>query len=260
MIKSVIRNEIDVVFDVTSENERVTQFLAQKYDLDTKPSSVDAKPSADGTSGLHDTIQALRKRIDEKNKRIDDLCVLIESFEPIPGMNSVKFKSLVEGNQDDDTIDFRDSKIVSLAKKSHRLTMLLNKERAEKEEANRLIIQLKEESQKLQQMAANSHTESRKETKGYGRNEVAQNAQLDDQAANIKLASELKDAKRQIDELKRKLTQLSEENRSLTRALAREIGEGVTVEQAVDGGWRGRAQQIIMLKSKVSGDPFVEAQ
>lgn len=29
------------------------------------------------------------------------------------------------------------------------------------------------------------------------------------------------------------------------------FAEGVTVEQAVDDGWRGRAQQIVMLKNKV---------
>ncbi len=44
---------------------------------------------------------------------------------------------------------------------------------------------------------------------------------------------------------------MSEEVKTLTRALANEVGDGVTLEQAVDGGWRGRAQQIIMLKSKV---------
>lgn len=41
-----------------------------------------------------------------------------------------------------------------------------------------------------------------------------------------------------------------EESKQLSRALSREIGEGVALEDAVSGGWRGRAQQIIMLKNK----------
>lgn len=39
--------------------------------------------------------------------------------------------------------------------------------------------------------------------------------------------------------------------KKLTRALTKELGEGVSIEQAVDEGWRGRAQTIVMLKSKV---------
>ena len=65
------------------------------------------------------------------------------------------------------------------------------------------------------------------------------------------LNRDIKENNKHIDELKRKLTMATEENKQLSRALTREVGEGVTLEQAVSGGWRGRAQQIIMLKNKV---------
>lgn len=68
------------------------------------------------------------------------------------------------------------------------------------------------------------------------------------------LNRDVKEGGKQIDELKRKLAQSVDEAKQLSRALAREIGEGVTLEDAVNGGWRGRAQQIIMLKNKVSSN------
>ena len=44
------------------------------------------------------------------------------------------------------------------------------------------------------------------------------------------------------------------EKDKLTRALARELGDETPVSKAVDGGgdWRGRAQQISLLKAKVN--------
>jgi predicted RNase H-like nuclease (RuvC/YqgF family) len=72
------------------------------------------------------------------------------------------------------------------------------------------------------------------------------------QAETIKsLKKELAESNKTVDELKHKLYLQSEENKTLKGTLARELGEGVTVEQAVEGNWRGRAQQILMLKAKI---------
>lgn len=52
----------------------------------------------------------------------------------MPGVDPEKIRRAYEADKDGDInnldVDFRDSKIVSLAKKCHRLQMLLNKERA----------------------------------------------------------------------------------------------------------------------------------
>jgi hypothetical protein len=51
--------------------------------------------------------------------------------------------------------------------------------------------------------------------------------------------------------MRRKNLQLHDDNKKLERTLAKEIGEGRDVELAQSEGWRGRSQQIVMLKSKV---------
>ena len=68
---------------------------------------------------------------------------------------------------------------------------------------------------------------------------------------NAQLRKDLAAANKTVEELRRKVAKATDESKGLAQALAREVGEGVTLEQAVDGGWRGRAQQIIMLKSKI---------
>lgn len=44
------------------------------------------------------------------------------------------------------------------------------------------------------------------------------------------------------------------ERDKLTRALAKEVGEDIPISRVVDGGgdWRGRAQQITLLKAKIT--------
>ncbi len=44
------------------------------------------------------------------------------------------------------------------------------------------------------------------------------------------------------------------ERDKLTRALAKEVGEETPISRIVDGGgdWRGRAQQITLLKAKIN--------
>ena len=68
---------------------------------------------------------------------------------------------------------------------------------------------------------------------------------------NSQLRKDLAASNRTVEELRRKVAKATDEAKSLSQALTREVGDGVTLEQAVDGGWRGRAQQIIMLKSKI---------
>ena len=60
-------------------------------------------------------------------------CETGKALEPMPGLDPDKIRRAYDADKDDlnnSEIDFRDSKIVALAKKSHKLQMLLNKERA----------------------------------------------------------------------------------------------------------------------------------
>lgn len=70
-------------------------------------------------------------------------------------------------------------------------------------------------------------------------------------------SSVLSEGKKQYEELKSKNTALQSELKRTQRALLREVGEEIPLEELVNGpgtgneGRRGRAQQIIMLKAKI---------
>lgn len=156
----------------------------------------------------------------------------------------------------DGQVDLRDSKIVALAKKSHKLTMLLNKEKAL---TDRLALDnedLRRQVESLTQEIALSKTQSdlsnKAGAKTYNRHALANQSKKDEDEQNVlQLQRNLRDAQRTIDDLKTKVRDLTEENKALSKVLTKELGDGVALEQAVDAGWRGRAQQIILLKAKI---------
>ena len=65
------------------------------------------------------------------------------------------------------------------------------------------------------------------------------------------LSKELGGANKKVEDLRRKLQEAEDENKKLTRALLKEVGDGITLEEAVDEGRKGRAQTIVMLKNKI---------
>lgn len=189
--------------------------------------------------------ESLIRQIESKNKEIEKLKLLIDACEPVPGLSAEKFQKLIQGSGDDN-VDYRDSKIVALAKKIRTLTLAVNKEKAlcsaqstQLDEANRRCDTLQKE---LDAALLNGRAGS---NRSHRRGKDANEGDVE------KLQNDLVLANKSIDDLKRRCTQSSDEVKNLTRALARELGDGVSIEQAVDGGWRGRAQQIIMLKSKI---------
>lgn len=201
---------------------------------------------------------ALLQKLDEKNQELERLCILLEAVEPIPGMDANKYKHILE-NPGNESVDFRDSKIVSLAKKCRKLQLALTKEKSQCESQVAKMHELCQANDRLQKEldalsggAQSGSAISSGSAKQSMPRKFEQEASLDDPAATIAgLQKELSVAHKHIDELRRKLSSASDEVKALQRALARELGEGVSIEQAVDGGWRGRAQQIVLLKSKV---------
>lgn len=203
-------------------------------------------------------ISTMRSKVEEKNRKIEQLCVMMEALEPVPGVDPARVQAILNDRLAEDEIDLRDGKIVALAKKSHRLTMQLNKEKATNDRLSQDILELKRKNDTLLQeidMLKAAEASRGTETKTYNRHALAQVAKKEEedqkQESAVNVQRQLKENAKLIDDLKAKVKELSEENKGLSRALQRELGDGVTLEQAVDGGWRGRAQQIIMLKSKV---------
>lgn len=225
--------------------------LAQKYGVVEKE-DLAQPPIPQASNSQRNDVEMLRK-LEEKNKKIEQLCVLLEALEPAPGVDPERIQKLMDEGVDEN-VDFRDAKIVSLAKKSHRLTMQLNKERSVTDKLNQQVLELQKNVGSLNQelQAAKAAAGRGDSSKVYNRNAPAAGESPEDYLVTIAgLNRDVKESNKQIDELKRKLAQSVEEGKQLSRALSRELGEGVTLEQAVSGGWRGRAQQIIMLKNKV---------
>jgi len=291
---NVKRKEVDITIDENDQSDSDgdngaekdmysfpdPQSLAMKYGLLKEEQSIhgsESKGTKDDGLSRDDIIaqehaiqmQSLVRKLEEKNKKIESLCTLLEALEPIPGMDPEKIRRAYDADKDDinnGDIDFRDSKIVALAKKSHRLQMLLNKERANGDLLNQKVADLTNNCQQLtaklsSQINNSSTTKPVTKLPILGQSSSsASSAAANDQLSQINAAQlkELKEMSKSLEEFKKKNAALVEENKNLTRALSRELGEGVTaggtavtVEQAVSGGWRGRAQQIVMLKAKI---------
>ena len=182
-------------------------------------------------SELIDRTEALIKKLAKKDQEIENLCVLLECLEPIPGISAESIRKHLDNSSEDDA-DFRDSKIVALAKKNRNLMVSLNKERASADSRGQQIQDLTDRLQRVEKIG----TALKKE---------------EPQGDTVSLRKEISSLNKTTEDLKRKVFHATEENKKLARALANEVGDSVTVDQAVEGSWRGRAQQIIMLKAKI---------
>jgi len=259
--------------DVTLRGLPDAEALAKKYDVDSPRREAASKAEAEALFlqqvEFAQKQQAMVQKLEGKNMEVERLCVLLEAMEPVPGMDAAKYKRLIE-NPDSSDVDFRDSKIVALAKKSRKLQLSLNKERSITEAQASTIEELRNVNDKLRKeidmlaaMASSSGASASRTIRAPqslaaggspDRSKGGAAPSLDPaelEAANNQLRKELSAANKTAEELRRKIERSADEVKNLSQALAREVGDGVTLEQAVDGGWRGRAQQIIMLKSKI---------
>lgn len=191
-------------------------------------------------------VEKLVTKLDSKNKEIERLCVLLETIEMVPGADPNKYLDVINGN--DEEVDFRDTKIVHLAKKCRNLTVLLNKERALKEKAGKELSTIQDE---LDRTKRELELVSTPAARAQARKSAASDRE-EDGTPRKDLKKELAQAQKQVDEWRKKAQASQEEAKKLNRVLAKELGDGVTLDQAVDEGWKGRAQQIVLLKNKVN--------
>lgn len=211
--------------------------------------------------------QALVQKLETKNREVERLCTLLEAVEPMPGMDPEKYRRIME-NPDADTVDFRDSKIVDLAKKCRKLQLALSKEKANNENLSSTVDKLAQMNDRLERdldSTASAMSSQFSRNTGAGRTISASNStflasaqeekSMDSgriqQKSAAQLSKELGGANKKVEDLRRKLQEAEDENKKLTRALLKEVGDGITLEEAVDEGRKGRAQTIVMLKNKI---------
>lgn len=132
------------------------QVEEEKYNSDTDDDTPAApeKPvftiaDLSGGAELAQRAEGLIAKVDEKNREIERLCFLLEALEPVPGLDAEKFLKLYDDNSDL-IADYRDTKIVSLAKKCRKLTVALNKERSFAATSKERIDDLTKQNERLQ--------------------------------------------------------------------------------------------------------------
>lgn len=113
-------------------------------DEDLAASTVAGNPSDDTTArvtgGTAFALQELQNRnatlleaLEEKSRQVEELGTLVESLEPVPGLNPDAFYAVLReksGPGKDPDLDYRDQKIVHLAKRTRALNSRLEGEKA----------------------------------------------------------------------------------------------------------------------------------
>ena len=158
-------------------------------------------------------------------------------------------------------VDQRDAKIVDLAKKNRSLHLTLERDR---KRATQLQAKLLQGEDQLRSAQRELQLEQQKAKQALSIEESRMEAERrrEDKAL-------LRQLQQQLDSARLKADQAALESKRLKRLLIREVGEGPSLDKVLESlhlhngsraaedlsqelvGWRGRAQQILKLKSKV---------
>jgi len=227
--------------------------LAHKYGFDS-PQRNEYVTKMVKDANMAEWGDSLLAKLDQKNKEIERLCTLLEAVQATPGIDPNKYSKLMDDSSSG-YIDPRDSKIVALAKKCRALTVSLNKERASQEKTSNYVTELEQKCSRLENELKSTPVVSEISAKAVHSSILSGSKDskepVDKDKENEKMKKDLISTNKTVEELRRKNDHLNEEIRKLQYALTRELGDGATIDDAVNGNWRGRAQQIIMLKTKV---------
>jgi len=230
------------------EDEKIAHEMRSKFEQDVEVESTKTNVELLGK------VKQLTGKLTEKHKEIDRLCSLLEAIEPVKGgVDPERFLKMYDsaenqGRELPDT-DYRDVKIVSLAKKVRKMTMALNKERSSGDAAK---LAMEEKDRKIEKLTKELNLLSSPAARAAAIRNVRKDIKQNAEEADINdLRQQTASANKYADDTKRKYAMLQEENKKLQRALAKEVGEGVSMDKVLDDGWRGRSQQIMTLKNKV---------
>ncbi|QDZ23428.1 hypothetical protein HOP50_10g59670 [Chloropicon primus] len=143
------------------------------------------------------------------------------------------------------TSEAREGKILELAKKNRALNVAIEREKSR-------VVKLQSEIESIRK--STSPRRVSKSAKDSGKDDLGLTQHL--QISSREIASwkeKYSDAMKKIAEVQTKATAFKVERDRLHRVLQKEVGEEVSLGKIMEDGsdWRGRAQQIILLKNKV---------
>lgn len=212
------------------------KFLSEKYDVVVE--GVNDSPVKDEKSQEERLVEISRNQefarrteklvaaLDEKNRELEKLAVVVESITPLPGMDPEKYFILAAGGEE--APDFRDGKIVALAKKTRKLTEALRKEKA-------LATKLMRENETLEKRC--SLLEEEKEAVVHTMKESGVRGRPLSEDEEVNVAADLRRTKKEmgaasktIDDLRRKLHVAEQRTKAVERAMTKELGDNVKLE------------------------------
>ena len=205
---------------------------------------------------LSGRIENLVTALDSKNRELEKFAVLIESSSIVPGVDVEKYSKIIDG--DEKFPDPRDHKIVSLAKKCRNLSNTLQKERRDRINAQKAKLDVEHMYERLQDKMENQ-TNSISNTRRNNNSNSIKNSNNSNENENYEievqtLRKNMATLQKQNDSLRHQQGLLQDNMKKMKRMVAKEVGDDTIIDKTlsnVDSGWRGRAQQIVMLKSKV---------
>ena len=207
---------------------------------------------------LSGRIENLVTALDSKNRELEKFAVLIESASIVPGVDVEKYSKIIDG--DEKFPDPRDHKIVSLAKKCRNLSNSLQKERRDRINAQKSKLDVEHLYERLQDRMENQ-ANSISNTRRNNNSNIIKNSNNSNENENENNEIEIQNLRKnmtilqkQNDSLRHQQGLLQDTIKKMKRMVAKEVGDDTIIDKAlsnVDTGWRGRAQQIVMLKSKV---------
>ena len=179
-----------------------------------------------------------------RNRDVARLEAALEALQPLPGLDARRLRALFDGAPEEEC-DLRDAKIIALSKKLRGLNVALQREKDRSRGAARALGEREGEVEALRREVDGLRERLRRLGGGPSSDHNPSGN------PNPTLRREHEQLRKQVAELRRRHELVAESNRRLSAALRRETGEDAAAVLAEDGGWRGRAERIALLKSKV---------
>ena len=207
----------------------------------------------DQVKQLSEANASLLQQLDSKDKEIDKMKAMVAATAPIGGFDVEKLSGVIgqNGKYVDEETGFKDAKIVELAKKNRRLTVTMEKERSK-------VGKLAKEIERLQKELKSSKSKSKTANRMLPADIKNNRNNNKDKASSKELAAaenEIKKLRRRTDAIRISRDKAKEDIRRVINVLRKEVGDSINVDAVLQGtmseeGWRGRSQQIVMLRTK----------
>eukprot|EP00752_Nemacystus_decipiens_P009412 g8415.t1 len=236
----------------------------QAQDLAVSSRVADLTPGADRTAritgGTSSALQELQSRnatlleaVEEKSRQVQELGTLVECLEPVPGLDPASFYSVLrgaEGSGNDKDLDYRDHKIVHLARRTRALNARLEGEKARSRKARREADVLATELEACRRQLELVSSAGARLAAEKGEKMVPVSSSIA-QVGRISGKKEGDRLRQQVVLLRTRLQEAQDEVKTCRRALSKEVGGASNRALIDESGWKGRAQQIILLKTRV---------